>query len=117
MVAMSRRITAWMALLAMLSGLGLPLHAYAQLARAGGPGGDLCTAGKMGQSTPASPDRQHATACDMCCGCAADGAAPAPTPQAAIVRAALVAIDNAGFTMRSALKVGAALPRGPPLFS
>jgi hypothetical protein len=117
MLAMSRRISAWMALLAMLSGLGLPLHAYAQLARAGGPGSDFCMAGKMGKSTPASPHRQHAIACDMCCGCAIAGAVAAPTPHATVVRATLVAIDDAGFTMRSALKVGAALPRGPPLFS
>jgi len=104
-----------MALLAMLSGLGLPVHAYPQLARAGGPGSDFCMAGKMGNGTPASPARHHPTACDMCCGCVADGVASAPTPHAAVVRATLVAIDGAGFALRTASHFGAALPRGPPI--
>ena len=103
-----------MALVAMLSGLGLPLHAYAQHVGAGGPGSDFCMAGK---STPALPDRVHATACDMCCGCASDGAAPAAMAHAAVVRAAFVAVDNTGFSMRNASHFGSALPRGPPLFT
>ena len=104
----------WMALLAMLSGLGLPLHAYAQHARAGGPGSDLCMAGKAGKSAPVLPDREHATACDMCCGCASDAVASAPTARAAVVPLTFVAINDTCSSMRGASYVGSALPRGPP---
>jgi hypothetical protein len=117
MIAMSRRITAWMALVAMLSGLGLPLHAYAQHAGADGPGNDFCTAGKSGKSAPALPDRVHATPCDMCCGCASDGAASASIAHAAVVPATFVPVDNTGSSMRNASFFGSALPRGPPLFT
>ena len=103
-----------MALLAMLSGLGLPLHAYAQHARAGGPGGDFCVAGKAGKSAPAVPDRAHAAACDMCCGCTAGNAAPPSAEHAATLSATFVAACEAAVAMRTASPVGSALPRGPP---
>jgi hypothetical protein len=114
---MSRRITAWMALLAMLSGLGLPLHAYAQHARAGSPGSDFCAAAKTTNSAPAVPERDHGTACDMCCGCATDGAASAITAYAAVVPSALIAVNHAGTSKHGAAHFASALPRGPPLFS
>jgi hypothetical protein len=106
-----------MALLAMLSGLGLPLHAYAQHARAGGPGSDFCTAANAYKSSPGSPDREHATACDMCCGCASAGAASAPAEYVAVVPATFVAINHADLSIRGASHLGVAFPRGPPLLA
>jgi hypothetical protein len=106
-----------MALLAMLSGLGLPLHAYAQHARAGGPGSDFCAAGKTTNSAPAVPERGHGTACDMCCGCATDGAASASATSSAVVPSAFIAVNPAGMPKHGAAHFGSALPRGPPLLA
>jgi len=101
----------------MLSGLGLPLHAYAQHGRASGPGSDFCTAGQPGKSAPAAPAREHGTACDMCCGCTTDGAASGSMTRAAMVPAAFVAVSDLGIPTRSTARFGSALPRGPPLLS
>jgi len=106
-----------MALLAMLSGLGLPLHAYAQHARAGGPGSDFCAAGKTTNSAPAVPERAHGTACDMCCGCATNGAASASMNCAAVVPASFVATSHVDMPRRSTAHFDSALPRGPPLLA
>src|SRR6185295_9882287 len=95
-------------------GLGLPLHAYAQHARAGGPGGDFCVAGKAGKSAPAVPDRAHAAACDMCCGCTAASAAPPPAAHAATLPATFIAASEFTVVSRTASHFGSALPRGPP---
>ena len=112
---MSPRITAWMALLAILSGVSLPLHAYAQHWRAGGPGSDFCAAGKTSNSAPAVPERAHRIACDMCCANA--GAMPASLTATAVGRAGFVAERPAALWKHGAANFGSALPRGPPLLA
>jgi hypothetical protein len=113
-----------MALFAMLTGIALPVHAYANHARNAIPGADFCTtvkpadvvAGNVANAiadTPTAPERVHAVQCDTCCGCGGTAAAPAlhrawPTQaNALVVPASLAAV-------RLPEVSGFALARGPP---
>jgi hypothetical protein len=88
MPPMRRRITAWIALLAMCFGAALPAHAYAHLRQADAMAGDLCTSAAA-KSTPLPPDTSRHAACDACGGCATP-LAPATARAPAIARAAYV---------------------------
>lgn len=121
---MRRRLTAWIVLFAMLTGIVVPAHAYANHARAAAPGADFCTTAKpvdaaadaaanAAAKAPASPERDHAVQCDTCCGCGGTAAAPAldhawPAQTSTLVLPAIPA------AVRRLAVGGHALARGPP---
>ena len=118
MRAMRYRMTAWLALLAMLSGLALPAHAYAHLARAGVPGSDLCVADPSSKSSPKRPDGEHTTAaCDMCSGCADGAAASGAARDQRAAAPTDIAIAAEALFLRAGPNAGLRLPRGPPAFA
>ncbi len=73
MRAMRRRLTAFLALFAMLAGLAMPVHAYAHLRVQGGMAADFCTS-TSAPAAPAAPGSPHASACDACANCMPAGA-------------------------------------------
>ena len=75
-----RRPSAWLALVAMLAALALPVHAMPSRVATAGVGGDLCVGGKIVPGSPAWAGA--AQGCDACCG----STASAP-PRSATARA------------------------------
>ncbi len=121
---MRHRLTAWMALFAMLTGIALPAHAYANHQRNAVPGADFCTtvkpvdvavnaSGAAAAEAPAPPDHHHAVQCDTCCGCGGAAAAPALPGTTSPLAATLVA-PLAAPTARQSAVTGRARARGPP---
>jgi len=122
---MRHRLTAWMALFAMLTGIALPAHAYRIHAAKGLAGADFCTTVKLpdgatGNSAnatadaPPSQERDHAIQCDSCCGCGGVAAAPAlPRSWPTLATASAMPADLPA-THQHAV-AGFALARGPPV--
>ena len=109
---MRRRLTAWIALLAM--GLALPAHAYAHLAGMNGMGSDFCTTDPAARTTPALPASDQSTACAACCAsaggaCAVSGATAHALPPSA---SAVVRGHAPDASRAEALRI--AFARGPP---
>jgi hypothetical protein len=113
-----------MALLAMLTGIALPAHAYRMHAARGVPGADFCTTAKpvgaaadsiaiFATDAPAPPEHDHGVKCDACCGCGVVAAAPA-LPRSLPALAAAPALPADLPAAHSPVAAGFALARGPP---
>jgi hypothetical protein len=109
---MNRRLTAWIVIVALLTGIGFPVHAT----RHASPGsGDFCSSNAP--HPPAAPAPAHDVQCDACCGCgAAPAAAASPVANAAVaiapVRVALVEAAPAARISPTIVRA-----RGPPSFA
>ena len=115
MDAMRQTVSAWLALVAMMLGVVLPVHAYARHVPVDGPGSELCVDGKVVRAPAGSPATPPAGTCDACCsgfhgGAMAIPRVVPPLPSMAWVVQRTIAVD-AG----SAPAAGLPLPRGPPL--
>jgi hypothetical protein len=104
---MQRRVTAWLAILAIFASAVLPAHAVVPA-----PGtDDLCSS--MPQKSSPFPAHAHHATCDACCGCGGGPAAPARAALAALLVAAVHVASASPIPARRAAPA-AVLARGPP---
>ena len=106
-----RRPAAWLALVATLAALALPVHAMPSRTAMAEVGGDLCVGGRIVPASPANAGAAHA--CDACCGstAAAPPRALASEPVIPIVQQESAITDASAFPT---VAVRAAHARAPP---
>jgi len=106
-----RRPSAWLALVAMLAALALPVHAMPSRVATAGVGGDLCVGGKIVPGSPAGAGA--AQGCDACCGSTAS-APPRASACDPVLRVAQPRSATARASAFPTVVVRAAPARAPP---